>query len=222
MEEGDIKIDYDEKLHLDRIHPPAKPKANGKEWIKSRDYFFGSQQIGWSVDQLKDGKDSSPFICSICLGVPKFPMEVLTCGDSFCFDCIGEYLLRTMKEKSLLAPFYCPNCKEEFEEDDIVYFQNFSKALYRVFTSIDVRCSYGCGLVMSTKSLIKHEMWECTKRPVKCPNNCRQLLPDDEMDGHIGECDHRLVICNKCKQPKLFSEKKHPCVKALTDTINCK
>lgn len=214
------EIDFTHKYLMEIIDPPGNTKPNKKPYLKSIDYNEDKQQSGWSLELVKCGKDACPFICSICLGLPKFPVEILSCGDTFCFDCIGALILRNIEEHSIYNSGRCPNCKDLFETKDIQAFEEVSKALYRVYTSIDVSCSYGCGLITSTKSLVKHEMWECRKRPVKCPNGCNKVLPDTEMEAHLDECEHRLVYCNKCKLPKILSEKKHACVKALTDTIN--
>ena len=192
------RITYTVKYYLDEINPPDKIKASGKSYLKSIDYYKEKSQVGWAVDLLKGGKDTNPFVCTICLGVPKFPVEVLSCGDIFCYDCIESLVTQHLKEKGIIEPLSCPNCKLSFEPNEIQEFAEVSKALYRIFTSIDISCSYGCGLVTSTKSLIVHEMWECPNRPVKCPNNCNKVLPDSEMEKHIDSCEKRI---GKIKRP---------------------
>ena len=183
-------FDNMEKYHLSDISPPAKRKPNGKPYISSTDYLQDSCQSGWTVDLLKAGKDPSPFICGICNGIPKFPVEIISCGDIFCFDCILSFERET-PWSTFINPLKCPNCKEIFHLEQAKEIEDVSKALDRRFRLIELTCSYGCGLVAVTKSLIKHEMWECAKRPVKCPNKCNKVLLDAEMETHIDVCERR-------------------------------
>ena len=117
----------------------------------------------------------------------------------------------------------CPNCSIIFKSAHIASIYSQSKALHRVFSAIDVRCEYGCGHVCSTVSMIEHEMWNCRKRPVACPNTgCDLHMAEDEMDIHVEQCVHRLVYCKRCHVPKPATEIEHDCVKALSGTIDCK
>lgn len=183
-------FDTQEKYHLLDISPPATPKPSSMPHISSVEYLQDSKQLGWSEDLLKNGKGSCPFICNICLGIPRFPVEIISCGDSFCYDCISEFVRRQIGV-NYLSPLECPKCNYRFELEHVKLFEDSSKALYRVFTSVEVSCSYGCGHVASTEELVVHEMWMCPKRPVTCPKGCTKVLPDDEMELHMGICVHR-------------------------------
>ena len=214
---------YYGRPHLNAIkHPELKP--NGKPIFRSVDYQLKNYQQGWSLDLVKGGSNNCPFICSICRGLPKFPLEVKECGCAFCFDCINLAVNRVFKEFPMRDTAPCPNCKTTFCPEKMQLVEEKSRALYRLFTAIDVRCSYGCGATKGTKSLIEHEMYQCPKRPVNCPNGCtlngeELTLPDSDMEAHLECCENRLVNCNKCRIPKPFAEKKHQCVKALSATI---
>ncbi len=213
-------INLKEKVHLFAIKSPVTAKPNGKPHLTCNDYLDAKPQLGWSKDLIKGGANSCPFLCTVCRGLPKFPIEIKSCGDTFCFDCIRDLIRSATSGIGYRATVSCPNCSCLFKPEDLEHFETRSRALYRVYTAIDVRCSYRCGFSSSTKSLIEHEMWKCPKRPVNCPNGCFLTLPDSEMEAHIDICGERLVYCNKCRLPKMLSEKKHNCVKALTDTVN--
>ena len=202
------------RFHQELLRAPTL-KANGKPLLKCIEYLDSTEQTGWSIDLVKGGQSSCIFICSVCRGLPKYPVELRGCGCVFCYDCINSVI----KACSIHNNIPCPNCKGSFYMEQVQHIEAQSLALYRLFTAIDVRCSYGCGVIKGARSLIEHEMWHCKKRPVTCPNGCALTLPDSEMDVHLDVCDRRLVCCNKCHLPKLLGEKKHACVKALTETI---
>ena len=218
-------LNFREKEYLKSIQPSVL-KTNGKPILKSIDYHDKNSQSGWALDLVKGGADSCPFICTICQGLPKFPIELKECGDTYCYDCISDFITRAFKICTFRSNIPCPNCKHDFRPEEIELFEAKSRALFRIFTSLNVRCSYGCGLLKGPKTLIEHEMFQCPKRPVNIPNGCslngtRLTIPDKEMEVHLESCPSRLVYCNKCHLPKQMSEKKHACVKALTDTIKC-
>ncbi len=214
-------INLKEKFHLHTMVKPHVSKFNGQPYLKCNDYLDENSQLGWSKDLIKAGADSCPFLCSVCRGLPKFPIEIKSCGDTFCFDCIRDVIRTAASTTGFRSIASCPNCACIFNSEDLEHFETRSRALYRIYTAIDVSCSYGCGYSSSTKWLPHHEMWKCPKRPVTCPNGCLLTLPDKEMEAHFNICEARLVYCNKCRLPKLISEKKHNCVKAFTDTMNC-
>ena len=196
----------------------STPKPNGLPLLKSVDYPCPDQTHGWPRESIVGGFEKCPFICSICLGLPRYPVKLKGCGHSFCLACIG---LIADGHRNFMKVFNCPNCQKRFTNCDVHGFKRRSNCLYNVYKALDVRCTYGCGKVGSPPLMLKHECIECSKRPVSCPHpGCKVDLPDAEMEAHLTICEQRAIFCNRCKLPKPVTEKKHKCLKAMKDTIN--
>ena len=190
-------------------------KPNGLPVLKSIDYKDSDNTPGWAKECIVGGVNRCPFICTICRGFPRYPIELQKCGCCFCEVCIYG----VMAAKSVQAK--CPNCNKAFDGRDLFGFHQLSSCLFRVFTSIDVRCSYGCGLVASPPNMLLHESVRCQKRPVACPHpGCDKVLPDCEMDEHIVLCEHRAIFCSRCLLPKPAGVKKHACIKSLSRMLH--
>ena len=208
------------KIHLKNCRPKSAYYHNGCPALKSVDYNDGAPQPGWSPAKIVGGGANCSFICSICRGLPKYPYELKACGCCFCLDC-NKSKMASPKYEDETVETPCPNCKILFLSREIISFYVNSKALFRIYSGIDVKCEYGCGHVNSTTKMVQHEMWECKRRPVICPNiGCTSKLPHNEMKTHLKSCEHRLLYCTVCQLPKAVDEKEHECVKELLAIIN--
>ena len=195
----------------------CKLKPNGLPVLKSQDYFSPETTRAWPSECIVGGVEKCPFICSICLGLPRYPVELQSCGHFFCECCVGVIV----KARSNFSnPKKCPKCQRDIISDDILHLRRRSQCNYNEYNALEVRCFYGCGKVSSPSAMLKHECVECTKRPVKCTHpTCNIQLPDSEMESHLPICEHRSIFCNRCKLPMPCTQKKHNCVHELTNTI---
>lgn len=186
-------------------------KPNGFPVLKSTDYKDADTTPGWAKEFIVGGANSCPFICTVCRGLPRYPIELQKCGCCFCEGCVYSILAINPNQAK------CPNCSKIFDGRDIFGFHQLSTCLLRVYKAIDVRCSYECGLVASPPAMLLHESVRCSKRPVVCPHpGCKLTLTDAEMDVHIPLCEHRAIFCKRCRLPMPASQKKHTCIKALS------
>ena len=202
--------------HQNEILKNTKP--NGLPILKSVEFYCPEATRSWPRECIVGGFEKCPFICSICLGLPRYPIELKLCGHCFCEHCINIIL---DGRRDFMRSYNCPNCQKNFSHTDVHSFKRRSNCLFNVYKALDVRCSYGCGKVTSPPTMLKHECVECPKRPVSCPHTgCTTQLPDSEMEAHLTSCEHRAIFCNRCKLPKPYKEKKHKCLKAMKDSIN--
>ncbi len=197
----------------------ATTKANGKPIIRSNDYGVGSFETGYDTVNVSGEPEKCHMVCTVCLGLPRYPIELRHCGHVFCFVCIT----RTLNYGSPItnspgAP--CPCCKHTFLMSSIVEFKRSSRALQNIYNTFDVRCVYGCGRVCSPRAMLEHETWECTQRPVGCINDgCGVLLTDAQMEQHLVVCPRRFVYCNSCMLPRRLNGTGHNCLRTMRETL---
>ena len=173
---------------------------------------------GWDTNYIVEFHDKCPFICSICKGFPRYPIELKQCGHIFCYFCIAK--VKRTNENGFPLPKKCPNCRVYFSKYDIVTFAMTSAALNGIYSSYDIRCPYECGHISSPKAMIEHETMECKHRPVLCTSHgCHKVLPDDEMQQHLVECTKRFVYCTKCRLPMVVNNKNHKCVDSNRESV---
>ena len=183
---------------------------------------FGTSELesGYQPEKVINIDQHTHFICQICKGYPRYPVELRKCGHLYCRFCIFRVLRQHNLHSFTLADAGCPLCKEMFCSADVLDIKKTSVCLYNLYNSTDIRCTYGCTHICSPSAMLEHETWICRRRPVICPNsNCTYQTPDEDMDHHLENCARRIIYCNKCRLPKRASEE-HDCCSALTATIN--
>ena len=199
----------------------AATKPNRQTILCSSGFGTTNLEVGYAPENvvLTVEPESCPFMCKVCKGLPRYPVEIKKCGHLFCSFCI----FRVLRERSLhcftLMTAACPICKKNFSSPDVLEIAKTSLCLYNLYLAIDVRCTYGCAHICSPKAMLEHETWQCRRRPVKCPNSgCNYETPDEDMEHHLDVCPSRLVYCSICRLPKRASES-HECIGALRATI---
>jgi len=198
-----------------------RTKPNGQPILCSTGFGTANLESGFPPENLvvPNGPENCPFICSVCHGLPRYPVEIKKCGHLFCSFCISRVLRERALHCFTILTSACPMCKIHFSTPDVVEIVKTSKFLYNLYCAIDVRCTYGCTHICSPKAMLEHETWQCTRRPVKCPNSgCNYETPDEDMEHHLNLCPSRLIYCSLCRLPKRASES-HECIGALSSTI---
>ena len=190
-------------------------KSTGKPMLISEEQNF---EIGFSSNLVISNPASKQFECTICKGLPRFPVELSTCGHIFCYECMSH--LPWSNENNSSLP--CPNCELSFHQTDAYGIELSSRALQNIYSSLDVRCPYQCGYVSSPKAMIDHETWKCTNRPVKCTSKgCDVILPDNQMESHFDECPERYIFCQNCRIPIKHSVTPHHCIPPNAQKLKC-
>ena len=64
---------------------------------------------------FKDGSAPRQFYCVSCHLLLKDPVQS-SCGHRFCKSCADEIIARAIGNEAI--PAHCPECQEEFEEDE--------------------------------------------------------------------------------------------------------
>lgn len=194
-------------------------KANGKPIIRSNDYGATNFETGFDTAYVNGDPGKCLMVCSICLCLPRYPVELRQCGHVFCFLCVLRNLnYQPSRLESEGAP--CPVCKVTYLMSSIVEFKRTSQALQNIYNGFDVRCVYGCGHLCSPKAMIEHEIWGCPRRPVGCIfDGCGELLPDQQMEQHLDTCQRRFVFCNSCMLPRRFNGTGHNCLTTACATL---
>ncbi len=191
-------------------------KPNGKPILKCSEHINGFFDKGYEPDNAIN--INRKFVCTICLNIPRHPIELKNCGHVYCRGCISQVKMTNNDEWST-AQKICPLCRTVFTEQHIINFDKGSKTLQKIFNEIVISCSFTCGRHLSIYVLNDHEMWLCPRRPVQCPNNgCGIVLPDQEMEEHLDICPKRYVYCSNCFLPRKHDQQ-HDCVKTLRAII---
>ena len=193
-------------------------KTNGFPILRSVDKECDS---GFESNLVVGFHDNCPFICSICKGFPRYPIELSNCGHIFCYDCFSK-IRSALDGNGQGISKKCPNCRKIFSIYEIINFEMTSPALNNIYNSYEIRCLYKCGHISSPKAMIKHETMECKNRPVLCTSNrCHTILTDEQMQIHLDECTKRFVYCKKCRLPKIVNNKEHQCIDTNRDNVKC-
>ena len=144
------------------------------------------------------GQVDEDFYCKKCKLVARSLTFASCCGESFCLTCI-----ETCKEEG--KP--CPKCnKMEYSVQQQVKFQ-------RRISNLEVQCSLrdkGCEWQGALKELAPHvdpDQDNCQYVEIKCPLNCQQLVPKNQMKTHVNEkCVKRDFFCQHCNYKASYEE----------------
>mmetsp|Transcript_11793 Transcript_11793/g.19174 ORF Transcript_11793/g.19174 Transcript_11793/m.19174 type:complete len:527 (+) Transcript_11793:42-1622(+) len=128
--------------------------------------------------------DLSPhLLCCICHQVFTRPMNTISCGHTFCFECISHWLL---KRKT---------CPEDRSPLDLALLTR-NIQLERVIGDLEVRCGYeGCNW-FGKKERHRAHVEECPFVVLPCNVLCGMSVRRKDLQQHQDECDHRLVDCS--------------------------
>lgn len=118
---------------------------------------------GYSQDLFVE-QPKEDFICVLCAGVVRAPLECMNCGLLMCRKCIGYYLKSRHQRGPLGSEFSCPQCRFKAAP------RAPSKLLLTLISELVVRCKYqelGCTVTMPLSTVKTHQK-ECMYRDIKC------------------------------------------------------
>jgi E3 ubiquitin-protein ligase NRDP1 len=110
--------------------------------------------------------------CSICQGILFNPMVVPCCLQTYCSDCINEWLTRNS---------ICPNDKSKINKSKL---SKASLAMVNIINSLRLSCTYkqsGCEEVVELENLLLH-LDSCDYNPNRICKNCDFKMGQKE--GH--------------------------------------
>jgi E3 ubiquitin-protein ligase NRDP1 len=114
--------------------------------------------------------ESEEFTCGICLEIFKKPMVVQCCRQTYCNDCITEWLTKNE---------ICPNDRQRLTEDGLLEPPRFVQNL---ISKLRIHCKFqnsGCDSIVELEKLEDHEL-NCGFNPNKFCDKCDFII-------HLGE-----------------------------------
>ena len=138
------------------------------------------------------------FFCKKCNLVARRLTATSCCGESYCHTCIAD-----INEQH--KP--CPECGQE---DFSIYEQlKYQKRI----GSLKVHCSFksrGCvwpGQLDQLEHHLDREQGDCQYVDIKCPLNCQQDVPKNQVEQHLSEvCTKRPYVCHNCAFKATYEE----------------
>ena len=175
---------------------------------------------GLDEELLENSKMGGCFICSICLSIPGRPCTIPGCGHLFCESCIETYVGTAGGATAfrVVTSGKCPNCKRQFDINQVRSFEHFHEWEQSVYKSLILRCPLKCPFKGNPLEIDKHQTYECPNRPVRCPNPvCPMKMTYQKMDAeHYPNCEHLRIYCAGCNLPVLKSTlSTHDCLSRM-------
>ena len=122
--------------------------------------------------------DLEEFICGICLAVFVKPMVTECCGQTYCFECISDWLLSNPT---------CPNDRKRLTMDKL---KSAPKMVNNLLSNMKIKCEYqekGCQSIMNISDLDSHLNNDCAFNPFRKCRKCNSLISNhtDKMCSDI-------------------------------------
>ena len=170
------------------------------KWISKqtlRDFFCYGLLAKMAANNLPNGYQcefldavSDFLFCKKCNLVARRSNTTSCCGENYCHACIADICEQHKP---------CPECgQEDFSFSKQSKYQKRVGAL-RVHCNLKTR---GCGWSGQLDQLDQHldsEQGDCQYVDVKCPLNCQQVLPKNQVEQHLSEaCTKRRYVCHHC------------------------
>lgn len=187
------------------------------------------------VSQPPNDLSSTLWTCPICLGIPRDPAQLVTCGHLGCFSCLNKHLrIRGRVLNGLVQKFVadCPVCRREFDRDDMKIYCFWYPIVRAVFNLVIVRCPLNgsampprqCNWTGTIRALVEHEKFDCPLRKICCPNpRCMFVGVELDVREHFLSCPNLLVICTQCNLPTRWGGyETHICEASLKNALRSK
>ncbi|XP_038676819.1 RING finger protein 151 [Scyliorhinus canicula] len=142
-----------------------------------------SQDSGYDIELFENAPDPE-FICTICHGVLKHPME-LGCQHVFCKSCITKWL--TEKQE-------CPYCRKKVRS----VARSVLPMIHNMIDRLIMKCEnqvYGCQETFPLEQFLHHKT-ACEFRMVKCKYEaCATEVFQKNLAAHEQVCEHWSQPC---------------------------
>ena len=131
------------------------------------------------------------FICSICLGVLKNPMQCENNEHYFCSGCIKKHLEKTSHS--------CPTCQDKLTVETL---RKAPRVVVDLISRYKISCDHqarGCEAVLELGQLQAH-VKDCDFMPVSCSNEgCDEVISKRDVEHHEHElCRFKTKTCDDC------------------------
>ncbi len=183
-------------------------------------------QSGFDESLCISGPLTNAFLCSLCKGIPRHPVNLENCGHLFCESCIQKHFQITARHGNLELNFGrsapCANCREPYKLHSLILFNKFSPWAKQVYQSLSLKCPLTCPFIGNPLEMDEHQSFTCPLRNIKCPNiNCSEIMTAELLEKeHLRECTHLRIYCYGCKLPVLKSELyTHDCFATLRQAL---
>ena len=183
---------------------------DGTDIIVSFEDSLTNRTTGRNIDISETG-----WKCSVCLGIPRHPISLKTCGHVGCGACImqlqviGTDIGATFTSKSL-----CPVCRAVFNRADVIYFDHWPLFAKQTWAHMRVKCAM-CDFVSDPANVVQHELEKCEHRQVSCCG-CWFTAPVAVVIEHALQCDRVMVNCVGCGYVIRYTKRTlHSCGKLL-------
>ncbi len=131
------------------------------------------------------------FICSICLGVLKDPMQCERNEHYFCSGCIKKHLEKTSHS--------CPVCQDKLTVETL---RKAPRIVADCVSRYKINCDHaarGCDAVLELGALQAH-VHDCDFMPVPCSNDgCDEVVSKRDVKQHeLDLCRFKTTTCDDC------------------------
>ncbi|XP_028406545.1 kelch-like protein 5 [Dendronephthya gigantea] len=160
---------------------------------------------GYDTARLKSFFDEG-FVCAICLGVLKDPMQCENNEHYFCSGCIKEHLEKTSHT--------CPVCQDKLTVETL---RKAPRIVEDCVSRYKIACDHegrGCAAVLEIGALQAH-IRDCGFTPVSCSNDgCDDVVNKQDVKQHETElCRYKTTTCVDCGERMTYHKYgAHGCV----------
>ena len=165
------------------------------------------KHMAWGYDtaRFKSVFDES-FLCSICLGVLKDPVQCEANEHYFCSECIKEHLEKTSNT--------CPICQDKLTVETL---RKAPRIVEDCVSRYKITCDHaerGCTAILEIGALQAH-VRDCGFTPVSCSNKgCNDVVNKRDVNQHENElCRYKSTTCVDCGKKMAHNKyQAHGCV----------
>lgn len=197
-------------------------ELNHENIIRLSNYLRGAQRIREPKTKIEPVKilnlSQENFIsCSKCKEIARFPI-FFPCGHLLCNFCYFSNFNSDVRHREDKFFTKCPECNFEVLPEQVQSYPamnhvNPGMMATKFYSNLLVRCeNAGCDEVLQFKSLTKHELFECSRRVVKCPaQNCPITGVPTTLYAHSANCPLNGIWCRNCNEMFSIVVRSHSC-----------
>jgi len=195
---------------------------NHENIIRLSNYLRGAQRIRDAKTKIDAGRilnlSQENFInCSKCKEIARFPI-FFPCGHLLCNFCYLTNFNSDVRHRGDRFFTKCSECDSEVLPDQVLSYPTMNEVnpkmmATKFYSNLLVFCdNSGCDEVLQFKSLTKHELFECSRRVVKCPaQNCPITGVPQTLYAHSANCPLNGIWCRNCNEMFSVVVRSHSC-----------